>query len=121
MRDTRSENGSALLITMMVMVIVTLLGLSYLFLADTENLIAQNQRDSDQLLFVAETGGKMVKAMFDRPPYGLPSDPNNVKYKFLYTYDMRNSTHYDRAQRVFDHDGDPNTADVLADGSSGKP
>ncbi|HKY32167.1 MAG TPA: pilus assembly PilX N-terminal domain-containing protein [Candidatus Polarisedimenticolia bacterium] len=115
------ENGSALLITMMVMVILTLLGLSYLFLADTENLIAQNQRDSDQLLFVAEAGARMVKAMFDRPPYGAPSDPNSVLYRFLNTYDMRNSAYYDRAQRIFDHDNDPNTADVAADGTSGRP
>src|SRR5262245_51199647 len=121
MRDTRSENGSALLITMMVMVILTLLGLSYLFMADTENLIAQNQRDSDQLLFVAETGAKMIKAMFDRPTYGPPSDPNSVLSRFLNTYDMRNSAYYDRTQRVFDHDNDPNTADVLANGTSGRP
>ena len=115
------EKGSALLITMMVTVILTLLGLSYLFMADTENLIAQNQRDSDQLLFVAEGGARMVKAMFDRPPYGAPSDPNNVLFKFLNTYDMRNSAYYDRTQRVFDHDNDPNTVEVAADGSTGRP
>ncbi len=118
---TKRESGSALLITMMVMVILTLMGLSYLLLADTESQIAQNQRDSDQLLFVAEAGARMVKAMFDRPPYGAPSDPNNVLFKFLNTYDMRNSGHYDRTQRIFDHDNDPNTADVAADGTSGKP
>jgi len=121
MPDPRSQTGSALLIAMMVMVILTLLGLSYLFMADTENLIAQNQRDSDQLLFTAETGAKMIKAMFDRPTIGMPSDPNTVLYKFLNTYDMRNSAYYDLTQRVFDHDNDPNTADVLADGTSSKP
>jgi len=117
----KGQNGSALLITMMVMVILTLLGLSYLFMADTENLISQNQRDSDQLLFVAETGAKMIKAIFDRPTFGPPSDPNSVMYRFLNTYDMRDSAYYDRTQRVFDHDNDPNTADVLATGSSSRP
>jgi len=117
----KGQRGSALLITMMVMVILTLLGLSYLFMADTENLIAQNQRDSDQLLFVSETGAKMTKAMFDRPTYGPPSDPNSVLSRFLNTYDMRNSAYYDRTQRVFDHDNDPNTADVAADGTSARP
>jgi len=121
MPNARSQNGSALLIAMMVMVILTLLGLSYLFMADTENLIAQNQRDSDQLLFTAETGAKMVKAMFDRPTIGKPSDPNSVLYRFLNTYDMRNSAYYDLTQRVFDHDNDPNTPDVLADGTLAKP
>jgi len=115
------ERGSALLITLLVMVILTLLGLSYLFMADTENLIAQNQRDSDQLLFTAEGGAKMVKALFDRPVFGAPSDPNAVTFKFLNAYDVRNSAYYDRTQRVFDHDDDPNTADVTADGSSGRP
>ena len=116
-----NERGSALLITMMVTVILTLLGLSYLFMADTESLIAQNQRDSDQLLFTAEAGARMVKAWFDRPPYGPPSVPASVLYEFLNTYDMRNSAYYDRTQRVFDHDNDPNTVEVAADGSSGLP
>jgi hypothetical protein len=121
MTHRTGERGSAMLITMMVMVILTLMGLSYLLMADTENLIAQNQRDSDQLLFVAESGARMVKAIFDSPPYGPPSDPNNVLRRFLNTYDLRNSAFYDRTQRVFDHDNDPNTPDVAADGSSGRP
>ncbi|HZI92633.1 MAG TPA: pilus assembly PilX N-terminal domain-containing protein, partial [Patescibacteria group bacterium] len=120
-RNPNVENGSALLISMMVMVILTLLGLSYLFMADTENLIAQNQRDSDQLLFVSETGAKMIKAVFDRPTMGLPSVISTLQFKFLNTYDLRNSTYYDRTQRLFDHDNDPNTVDVLADGTSGRP
>lgn len=115
------EKGSALLITMMVTVILTLLGLSYLFMADTESLIAQNQRDSDQLLFTAEAGARMVKAWFDRPVYGPPSVSASVLFKFLNTYDMRNGAYYDRTQRVFDHDDDPNTAEVAADGTTGKP
>ncbi|HEY3175593.1 MAG TPA: pilus assembly PilX N-terminal domain-containing protein [Candidatus Polarisedimenticolia bacterium] len=119
MRST--EKGSALLITMMVTVILTLLGLSYLFMADTENLIAQNQRDSDQLLFVSEAGARMIKAMFDRPAFGPPSVPSSVEFKFLNTYDMRNSAYYDRLQRIFDHDNDPNTVEVAADGTAGKP
>lgn len=120
MRRSR-QRGSAMLISMMVMVILTLLGLSYLFMADTENLIAQNQRDADQLLFVAEGGAKMIKALFDRPTTGKPSDPNSILYKFLNVYDMRNSAYYDRTLRVFDHDNDPNTPDVTADGTSSRP
>ena len=117
----KNERGSALLITMMVTVILTLLGLSYLFMADTESLIAQNQRDSDQLLFTAEAGARMVKAWFDRPPYGPPSVPASVLYEFLNTYDMRNSAYYDRTQRIFDDDNDPNTPEVTANGTTGRP
>jgi hypothetical protein len=105
------EAGSALLIAVMVSVILTLLGLSYLALADQENAIARNQRDSDQLLFVAEAGAHMVRAWFDRPVQG---DPNNPIFKFMGDYDLRWKGWYDFTKRVFDHDNDPNTAPVLA-------
>ena len=119
--STRSEKGSALLIAVVVMALLSLLGLSYLFIADTENQIAMNQRDSEQLLFVAEAGAHMVKAWFNSPTTGLPSDPNTLGSLFLNTLDMRDSASYDRTQRVFDHDGDPNTADVTADGTVARP
>jgi hypothetical protein len=95
----------------MVAVILTLLGLAYLTLADQENTIAMNQRDSDQLLFVAESGAQMVKAWFDRPTGG---DPNSAIFKFMGDYDMRYKGYYDFTKRVYDHDGDANTPDVLA-------
>ncbi len=112
------ERGSALLIVTMITVILTLLGLSYLAVADQENTIAANQRNADQLTFVSEAGARMVKAWFDRPVEG---DPNNPIFKFMGDYDIRKTLYYDRTQRIFDHDNDPNTADVLADGTSGKP
>ncbi len=115
----RRESGSALMIATMVAVILTLLGLSYLVLADQENQIAVNQRDSDQLLFVGEAGAKMVKAWFDRPTVGDPNVPSSVLFKFMDTYDMRNPVLYDFTKRVYDHDNNPNTAEVLA--SSGDP
>ncbi len=117
-RREGSESGSALLIVTMITVILTLLGLSYLAVADQENTIAINQRNADQLTFVSEAGAKMVKAWFDRPVEG---DPNNPIFKFMGDYDIRKTLYYDRTQRIFDHDNDPNTADVLADGTTGKP
>ena len=66
-RRVSDANGSALLIAIMVMVVVTLLGITYLFLADTENLIARNERDRAQVLGVAEAGARMVKHWFDQP------------------------------------------------------
>lgn len=120
-KGRRGESGSALLITTMVAVILTLLGLAYLTLADQENAIALNQRDADQLLFVGEAGARMVKAWFDRPTVGDPNVSSSILFKFMGTYDMRLESRYDRTKRVFDHDGDPNTPDVLADGTVGKP
>src|SRR5262245_9877144 len=94
---SKKESGSALLIATMVSVILTLLGLAYLTLADQENTIAMNQRDSDQLLFVAEAGAQMVKAWFDRPVQG---DPNVAIFKFMGDYDMRYKGYYDFTKRV---------------------
>jgi len=118
---TRKEAGSALLITTMVAVILTLLGLAYLTLSDQENSIALNQRDSDQLLYVGEAGARMVKAWFDRPTVGDPNVSSSILWKFMGTYDMRLASRYDRTKRLFDHDGDPNTPEVLADGTATKP
>ena len=109
------EAGSAIMIAIMVSVILTLLGLSYLALADQENAIAANQRDADQLMFVAETGAQMVKAWFDRPVSGPVSSP---LFKFMGNWDIRNKVYYDLTQRIYDHDNDPNTAD-LASGDTG--
>ena len=110
----RAESGSALLIATLVAVILTLLGLAYLTLADQENTISINERDSDQILFVGEAGARMVKAWFDRPVAG---DPNNAIFKFMGDYDVRAKGWYDFTKRVYDHDNDPNTPDVLASAS----
>ena len=117
-RGRRGEAGSALLIVTMITVILTLLGISYLVVADQENSISVNQRNADQLTFVGEAGARMVKAWFDRPVDG---DPNSPVFKFMGDYDLRLATLYDRTQRIFDNDNDPNTPDVLADGTSSKP
>jgi hypothetical protein len=99
-------------------VILTLLGISFLVISDQENSIAVNQRNADQLTFVSESGASMVKAWFDRPVEGTVASP---VFKFMGDYDIRRMGFYDRTQRIFDHDGDPNTADVLADGTSSRP
>ncbi len=61
------ERGSALLISLMVMVILTLLGIAYLLMAETENQIAANQRNSSQALYTAESGARLVVDWFNRP------------------------------------------------------
>ena len=46
--DRGHERGSAMVIAMLVSVILTLLGVSYLLMAETENRISENERLSDQ-------------------------------------------------------------------------
>jgi hypothetical protein len=113
LKSEAAERGSALLVAIMVSVILALLGLSFLALADQENAISVNQRDADQLVFVGEAGARMVKAWFDRPVEGTIASP---LYRYLGTYDTRLALWFDRDQRIFDHDNDPNTADVAAAG-----
>lgn len=72
----RSERGSALLITMMVSVILTLLGLAFLTLSGQENQIAVNEREAKQVLYMAQAGAKIAAEWFQSP---LPNDPVTLK------------------------------------------
>ena len=72
------ERGSALVLAVLVMAILTLLGLSYLLMADTENKIAENERLSAQALYFAEGVTREVKRWFDRPPNSATGDANLV-------------------------------------------
>lgn len=88
----RSERGSALVIALLIMVIMTLLGLAFVLVGDTEARIARNQRDVAQAQFVAEGGVRMVRAWFE--------DPTGTGYLVPTTGQM------DRTQRWVDDDND---------------
>jgi hypothetical protein len=108
-RHTRSgERGTALVVALLVMVIMTLLGIPFLLMGETENRIAENERLSLQALYAAEAGAQTVKRWFDQP-----MSTSNVLNPPLAVID--------RALRLIDADGDPGTAPVLADGSAGQP
>jgi len=99
------ENGSAMVITMLVMVILTLLGISFLMMGETENRIAQNEKLSAQALYVAETGVWQVKRWFDRPESAINLlNPPEAEV--------------DRTLRLLDVDGDPTTAPVAQNGGA---
>jgi hypothetical protein len=51
----------------MVMVIMTVLGLSFLMVSDTENKISVNDRDGRQVLYIAMAGAKLVESWFNVP------------------------------------------------------
>jgi hypothetical protein len=95
-------------IAVLVTVILTLLGVSYLLMAETENRIAENERRGAQALYAGESAARMVKRWFDRP-YSS-QNPINAPLAAI-----------DRTQRMIDADGDPSTAPVAANGSAGSP
>jgi Tfp pilus assembly protein PilX len=97
------ERGSALIIATLVSVILSLLGISYMMMAQTENTIAENERNAAMALYVAEAGARLAINWFN--------DPSSTGYLVPATGQV------DRTLRVFDHDNDTGTARVQ--GSSG--
>jgi hypothetical protein len=63
----RDERGSAFIAVVMIMVIMTVVGLSFLIVADTENQISLADRDGKQVLYVAMTGAKIAESWFNVP------------------------------------------------------
>jgi hypothetical protein len=106
------ERGSALVISVLVMAILTLLGISYVLMADTENRIAENEKLGAQALYFGEGVVREVKRWFDRPPYGVNGGNNLVKPA---------TTDIDRTLRMIDTDGAGPTAAVAADGTLAAP
>jgi hypothetical protein len=106
------ERGSALVLAVLVMAIMTLLGISYLMMADTENKIAENERLSAQSLYFGEGVSREVKRWFDRPPYTATGEANLVR---------PTTAVMDRTRRIIDVDGAGPSAEVPADGSTAHP
>src|SRR5262245_12190325 len=88
----RTERGSALVLALLIMVIMTLLGLAFVLVGDTEARIARNQRDVAQAQFIAEGGVRIVRAWFE--------DPTVTGYLLPTVSQM------DRTQRWVDDDND---------------
>jgi type II secretory pathway pseudopilin PulG len=106
------ERGSALVLALLVMAILTLLGISYLMMADTENRIAENERLSAQALYFGEGVTREVKRWFDRPPYTAEGTANLVR---------PTAALLDRTRRIIDTDGAGPSARVPADGTTAFP
>lgn len=70
-RRTRQNRGSALLVSLMVIVGLSLLGLAFVAISETESTIAKNQSQALQTLSVAEAGAKMVVEWFQDPAWGI--------------------------------------------------
>ena len=70
-RNRKNNRGSALLVSLMVMVGLSLLGLGFVAISETESTIAKNQSQALQTLTVAEAGAKMAVEWFQDPLWGM--------------------------------------------------
>lgn len=86
----RRQKGSALLVSLMIMVGLSLLGLGFVAISETESAIATNERNYVQAQAAAETGTKTVIQMFQNANWAqtegiLP--PNNPTFKIERCHD----------------------------------
>jgi len=82
-RLLRNDRGSALLVSLMVIVGLSLLGLGFVAISETETAIAKNQLSVAQTQAVAEAGAKLVVEWFQDPVWAqanaaLPSNDGTV-------------------------------------------
>lgn len=78
------QRGSALLVTLLVMVGLSLLGLGFVAISETESSISINQRNYAQVHAVAEAGSRVVLEWFQDPAWAdarglLPANTNAIK------------------------------------------
>ncbi|HEX6083085.1 MAG TPA: hypothetical protein VF266_01075 [Thermoanaerobaculia bacterium] len=66
-RRGQHDRGSALLVSLMVMVGLSLLGLSFVAISETENAISVNERNKTQTAAVAEAGARAIVQWFQDP------------------------------------------------------
>lgn len=69
MRQMISQRGSALLVGLMVIAGLSLLGLGFVAISETENAISLNQRNATQVETVAEAGVRAVVEWFQSPQF----------------------------------------------------
>src|SRR2546427_9061026 len=69
-RNRNGTRGSALLVSLMVIVGLSLLGLGFVAISETESAIAKNQQTALQTQAVAEAGAKTVVEWIQDPTWG---------------------------------------------------
>ncbi|HSY47827.1 MAG TPA: hypothetical protein VLC46_03370 [Thermoanaerobaculia bacterium] len=93
-RLLRKDRGSALLVSLMVIVGLSLLGLGFVAISTTETAIAKNQQAVTQTEAVAEAGAKLVVEWFQDPVWaqtsgGMPSNDGTVNTNLAATKTTR--------------------------------
>src|SRR5436305_10458782 len=82
-RIAKRERGSALLVSLMVIVGLSLLGLGFVTLSETEASISVNERNREQTLSHAEAAASVCVDWFQNPTWALnrgllPSNDSTV-------------------------------------------
>ena len=95
----RRQKGSALLVSLMIMVGLSLLGLGFVAVSETESVIAVNQRNYVQAQSAAELGCKTVVEFFQDAPWAndrgiLPKNIPSFKTKRTYGAGGGNTDYY---------------------------
>jgi len=72
-RIQQSDRGSALLVSLMVIVGLSLLGLGFVAISETESAISKNQQSALQTQAIAEAGARVVVEWFQNPTWGINS------------------------------------------------
>ena len=70
-KKMRRERGSALLVSLMVIVGLSMLGLGFVALSETESAISVNQRNREEALTHAEAAANVVVDWFQNPKWAL--------------------------------------------------
>lgn len=84
----RKQRGSALLVSLMVMVGLSMLGLGFVAISETESAIAVNERNAIEAQAAAEAAARLVVEWFQDPDWALAQNlmpPNDGTYPNIKT------------------------------------
>lgn len=111
-----ADRGSALLVTLMLMVGVSLLGLGFVAISETESAISLNQRNHSQVLAVGEAGLRVAIEWFQDPvnANSIGILPANLEvFKTKRTTPTFGTNYYKTSGLLFDKPFRPNSGDRL--------
>jgi hypothetical protein len=115
-RRRGQDRGSALLVSLMVMVGLSLLGLSFVAISETENAISVNERNKTQTAAVAEAGAKTIVQWFQDPEKmekrGL-LPPNELAFKTNRLVNAYSGVYRPPSGRLFDLPYGPEEDDMF--------
>lgn len=112
----RVERGSALLVSLMVMIGLSLLGLAFVAISESESAISMNERNHAQTVALAESGARAVVEWFQDPEDSLAQDlmpANNNDFKIERHLDTYDGSYKDEGGLLFDLPYGPYPVDMF--------
>ncbi len=109
-KELRDERGIALILAMLILLVVTLIGISAVNTTIYDNLIAGNKRASEEAFYVAEAGINEFMGRFrEDATYKISdNDPTNPLWKLLLAKNLGKG-----ATKIGYASGDPNSIQSL--------